>query len=423
MPGGVTLLSSSRLMTTTSSPPPSPKGFYELRRYKIPPAKRAEYIKLCEESSQLRKKLTQNGFCGFYVPEVGSELNTVTHVYHYEDYDHRDKSLGMVEEQTSEVYIEAAVATKSAGLHVNSFKEKASKDEDSNASSSIFEIRTYTLQLGYNPIPKMQNLYAEGLPSKIASDTEKLSELVWIGYADVGDLNKFVEIWKYPSYQSHIKVREAARTADAWRETIGKIAPMVTHFNTTLCSAAPFSPSSSSSSKKPQQRERGRLRIVVNSGDFNEEKVGIVLVDHGSRAKSSNEQLERFAEMFEMMYGSTIGGDYNSDDNNSYSKERKYEVAPAHMELASPSIADAFRELIETKNCRKIVVAPFFLSPGRGKYELEYMVAAPIALHPLMTTIIHERVEKCLEVNEKGAGECDVCGRKDAGISCKMKRV
>ena len=196
--------------------------------------------------------------------------------------------------------------------------------------------------------------------------------------------------------------------------------------------------SSSLSSSQPQQRER-RLRIVNKSG--NEEKVGVVLVDHGSRAKSSNEQLERFAEMFEMMYGSNIGGDYNSDDNNSYSKGRKYEVAPAHMELASPSIADAFRELIETKNCRKIVVAPFFLSPGRhvkediprlveeaaeeyrGKYELEYMVAAPIALHPLMTTIIHERVEKCLEVNEKGAGECDVCGRKDAGISCKMKRV
>ena len=181
--------------------------------------------------------------------------------------------------------------------------------------------------------------------------------------------------------------------------------------------------------------------MIVNSG--NGEKVGIVLVDHGSRAKSSNEQLERFAEMFEMMYGSTIGGDYNSDDDhsNNSSNKRGYEVEPAHMELASPSIADAFRELIETKNCRKIVVAPFFLSPGRhvkediprlveeaaeeyrGKYELEYMVAAPIALHPLMTTIIHERVEKCLEVNEKGAGECDVCGRKDAGISCKMKRV
>lgn len=197
------------------------------------------------------------------------------------------------------------------------------------------------------------------------------------------------------------------------------------------------SSSSSLSSSQPQQRER-RLRIVNKSG--NEEKVGIVLVDHGSRAKSSNEQLERFAEMFEMMYGSTIG-DYSSDDGHSNSNKRGYEVAPAHMELASPSIADAFRELIETKNCRKIVVAPFFLSPGRhvkediprlveeaaeeyrGKYELEYMVAAPIALHPLMTTIIHERVEKCLEVNEKGAGECDVCGRKDARISCKMKRV
>jgi len=200
--------------------------------------------------------------------------------------------------------------------------------------------------------------------------------------------------------------------------------------------------SSLSSLKQPQQRERrkvlrrGRMRIESNSGG-NEEKVGIVLVDHGSRAKSSNEQLERFAEMFEMMYGSTIG-DYSDGDSNI---KRGYEVEPAHMELASPSIADAFRELIETKNCRKIVVAPFFLSPGRhvkediprlveeaaeeyrGKYELEYMVAAPIALHPLMTTIIHERVEKCLEVNEKGTGECDVCGRKDAGISCKMKKV
>ena len=88
----------------------------------------------------------------------------------------------------------------------------------------------------------MQNLYAEGLPSKIASDEEKLSELIWIGYADVGDLNT---LWKYGSIRATsriIKVREAARTANAWRDTIGKIAPMVTHFNTTLCSAAPFSP-------------------------------------------------------------------------------------------------------------------------------------------------------------------------------------
>ena len=265
--------SSSSLVTTSifsrpmsaptrfASSSPTPKGFYELRRYKILPSKRAEYIELCDEFGALRKKLTP-GFCGFYVPEVGSDLNTVTHIYHYDDYDHRDKvrldmkgnerwqsflrkTLGLVEEQTSEVYIEATVATNSAGLSVNSFKENASKRSktgDYNDSNSIFEIRTYTLQLGYNPIPKMQNLYAEGLPSKIASDEEKLSELIWIGYADVGDLNKFVEIWKYPSYQSHIKVREAARTANAWRDTIGKIAPMVTHFNTTLCSAAPFSP-------------------------------------------------------------------------------------------------------------------------------------------------------------------------------------
>ena len=39
------------------------------------------------------------------------------------------KTLGLVEEQTSEVYIEATVATNSAGLSVNSFKENASEEE------------------------------------------------------------------------------------------------------------------------------------------------------------------------------------------------------------------------------------------------------------------------------------------------------
>ena len=177
-------------------------------------------------------------------------------------------------------------------------------------------------------------------------------------------------------------------------------------------------------------RAHSSAKASSSSVTKSNEKVGIVLVDHGSRAKSINELLERFAEMY-----ATTCGSLSSDGSDGC------EVEPAHMELASPSIADAFRKLIETKNCRKVVVAPFFLSPGRhvkediprlveeaaeeyrGKYELEYMVAAPIALHPLMTTIIHERVEKCLEVNEKGAGECDVCARKDAGISCKMKRV
>ena len=51
-----------------------------------------------------------------------------------------------------------------------------------------------------------------------------------------------MEVWRYPSFQDHIRVREAARTAIKWRETIGAIAPMVQMFETKLCIPATFSP-------------------------------------------------------------------------------------------------------------------------------------------------------------------------------------
>jgi hypothetical protein len=49
---------------------------------------------------------------------------------------------------------------------------------------------------------------------------------------------------------------------------------------------------------------------------------GIVVVDHGSRAKASNDMLLEFVELFSSMTGYAV-------------------VEPAHMELAEPSVADA----------------------------------------------------------------------------------
>lgn len=103
-------------------------------------------------------------------------------------------------------------------------------------------MRTYQLELGYNPVPKLIGHMVEGLPSKLASDPDELGALVGMFYSDVGRLNRFVEVWRYPSFQDHIRVREAARTAIKWRETIGAIAPMVQMFETKLCIPATFSP-------------------------------------------------------------------------------------------------------------------------------------------------------------------------------------
>ena len=92
------------------------------------------------------------------------------------------------------------------------------------AGRGVFEVRTYQLELGYNPIPKLVAHMTEGLPSKLASDPNRVGRLVGMFYSGVGAQQ--IEVWRYPSFQDHIRVREAARTAEKWRETIGAIAPM-----------------------------------------------------------------------------------------------------------------------------------------------------------------------------------------------------
>ncbi|MFW6060877.1 MAG: CbiX/SirB N-terminal domain-containing protein [Phycisphaeraceae bacterium] len=131
---------------------------------------------------------------------------------------------------------------------------------------------------------------------------------------------------------------------------------------------------------------------------------GIVIVDHGSRRDESNRVLERFVEMFaaQTRYGI---------------------VEPAHMELAEPSIATAFARCVQ-RGARRVVVAPYFLAPGKHWHEdipeltaeaarqhpgVDYMVTAPIGLHPLMCELIGQRIDHCLSHVAGRAAECDVC--------------
>ena len=131
---------------------------------------------------------------------------------------------------------------------------------------------------------------------------------------------------------------------------------------------------------------------------------GLVIVDHGSRRDESNRMLEDFVEMFRKL------SDYKI-------------VEPAHMELASPSIAEAFNRCVE-RGARRIVIAPYFLAPGKHWNEdipqlaaqaaqphphIQYMVAAPIGLHPLMCQLITSRIQHCLDHAAGYAPACEVC--------------
>src|SRR5271168_3657081 len=74
---------------------------------------------------------------------------------------------------------------------------------------------------------------------------------------------------------------------------------------------------------------------------------GIIIVDHGSRRDESNKMLEEVARLFGERF------------------KQKYDIVePAHMELAEPSIAQAYAACVK-RGATRIVVCPFFLGPGK----------------------------------------------------------
>ncbi|MCO5574115.1 hypothetical protein L7F22_027894 [Adiantum nelumboides] len=106
---------------------------------------------------------------------------------------------------------------------------------------------------------------------------------------------------------------------------------------------------------------------------------GILIVDHGSRRAQSNAMIHSFVDLFKQKTG-------------------HFNVEPAHMELASPTIKEAFDKCI-SQGASRVIVAPYFLSPGRHwdkdiptlaaeaakeHQNISYIVTAPIGLHDLM---------------------------------------
>lgn len=134
------------------------------------------------------------------------------------------------------------------------------------------------------------------------------------------------------------------------------------------------------------------------------DRLGVVVVDHGSRRAASNELLNEVVAMFERVSGMPI-------------------VEPAHMELAEPSIAAAFAKCVE-RGAETVVVFPYFLSPGRhwsqdipaltadaakNHSSVRYQVTSPLGLHDLLGEVMGERIVQCLQRSQNDGEPCDLC--------------
>lgn len=125
----------------------------------------------------------------------------------------------------------------------------------------------------------------------------------------------------------------------------------------------------------------------------------IILVDHGSRREAANRMLEDVAALLRLR-----------------TTDRVY---VAHMELARPTIADAFDAAV-ADGADFLFVFPYFLSPGRHSQEhipqmcadaaarhpgLRWHCSGPIGLDEVMVELILNRVARC-EASELSCPDC-----------------
>lgn len=96
-------------------------------------------------------------------------------------------------------------------------------------------------------------------------------------------------------------------------------------------------------------------RFLDEKETVSKKRIGVLLIDHGSRNESSNERLKELARLYHS---------YSSDRGNN-----AIIVQAAHMELATPSIPEGLKALLD-QQVEEIVCHPYFLS-ANGRHVSE----------------------------------------------------
>ncbi len=142
----------------------------------------------------------------------------------------------------------------------------------------------------------------------------------------------------------------------------------------------------------------------MGSNSNQQDKIGVLLVGHGSRLPYSEEVLKNLAEI--------------------YKKEVGYPVMVGFMNISKPSIPDAVNELSK-RGVKKIVVTPVFLAHGvhtkhdipnilgiddknehhhphghqhdeKVEFDGEIIYTEPLGADPRIVKIIKDRVDSAL---------------------------
>lgn len=118
----------------------------------------------------------------------------------------------------------------------------------------------------------------------------------------------------------------------------------------------------------------------------------LIVIDHGSRLEEANAMLEIVAGRLKKRASFPV-------------------VEHAHMELAPPDLKTAFEKCVE-RGARRVVIVPYFLSPGNHARndipaqaaeaaapfpDVAWQVAAPLGLDDRLLDVVEDRAGEALK--------------------------
>lgn len=143
--------------------------------------------------------------------------------------------------------------------------------------------------------------------------------------------------------------------------------------------------------------------------------LGLIVVDHGSTKPAANELLLNVVALFKRVTQTRI-------------------VEAAHMEIAEPTISQAFDRCVE-QGATLVVVHPYFLAPGKHSTTdiprltaqaaaqhtgVRFHVTQPLGLDEKIAALMAQRIEECLNQDLsceycRNTGCCDGTSMATAG--------
>jgi hypothetical protein len=177
---------------------------HEMRTYDLKP--RTVDIMGDRLREMLDGRLEYSPLGGFWYTEMGP-LNQIVHIWPYDDANHRA-------DVRSRAVADGAWPPNSSDIMVNMNSEVLIPAPfmpplEPRKVGPIFELRIYTYGVG--DIPKVLEAWSDAIEER-----QKYSPLVGCWYSEIGNLNRFMHMWAYESFEERGKIRAETRQKGIW---------------------------------------------------------------------------------------------------------------------------------------------------------------------------------------------------------------